>query len=185
MELLKEMKNWPVTSVDGHIFLLNPISDGIPPCNPALVSEALHLLSNLSDFNCDAILGIEPGGVVLAAAISIDRGRSYTIARRKSYGLPKEICVPVQRPLFAGPLYVNLSKETRRVVIVDDFLASGRTLHEVASSVGGIGVSVVDILVLFERDDVRREFQSIGDLRPKSVAKINVNEHGAKVVNGS
>jgi adenine phosphoribosyltransferase len=153
-ELLKKsFLESPVIERNGYPYFINPMSDGIPTVEPALLKEVIDGMIEIGNFECDIILAPEAMGIPLVVALSLRLGIPYSIIRKRRYGIPEEIEVHRDTGYSSGNVYVNGLKKDDRVVIVDDTLSTGGTMRALVSSLTSRGIEIVDILVVFDKTE--------------------------------
>src|SRR3954453_7793323 len=100
----------------------------------------------------DVVVGIEARGFILGAPVALALGAAF-VPMRKSGKLPWRT-VAASYDLEYGTAQVELHEDAftagRRVLIVDDVLATGGTAEAAVSLVEGMGGEVVALAVLVE-----------------------------------
>lgn len=153
-ELLKKsFLESPVIERNGYPYFINPISDGTPKVDPALLKEVIDGMIDICRFECDVILAPEAMGIPLAVALSIRLGIPYSVIRKRRYGIPGEIEVHRDTGYSSGNIYINGIKKGDRVVIVEDTLSTGGTMRALVSALTLHGVEITDILVVFDKTE--------------------------------
>lgn len=140
-----------VVERNGYPYFINPISDGIPLTDPALLDEVLNGLLRICRFDCDVILAPEAMGIPLAAGISMKTGIPYSVIRKRSYGIPGELEVVRDTGYSHDCVYINGVAEGDRVVIVDDTLSTGGTMRAITSMLISKGIDVTEVAVVFDK----------------------------------
>ncbi len=59
---------------NGYNYFQNPISDGVPYVDPAVLKEVADGIISISEGGCDMILAPEAMGIPIGAAISLKTG---------------------------------------------------------------------------------------------------------------
>src|SRR6476619_370274 len=95
-------------------------------------------------FGVDVVVGAETGGVPLAAAISIAGGLPFAFVRKPGYRGHEVDEPPVRGADVAG----------RRVLLVDDAIASGASVERFTAALEGAGAEVVGVFVMVDMRDV-------------------------------
>tara|TARA_B100002051_G_scaffold7343_1_gene6175 strand:- start:149 stop:670 length:522 start_codon:yes stop_codon:yes gene_type:complete len=131
VELLKEsVANAPVVWKEGYPYFVHPLSDGVPRQSAELLSAARDLISENVDWDSiDIILGIEAMGIPLAAALCLSSGKPLVVGRKRAYGLPGEVSIDQSTGYSKGQIFLNDIEVGARVLIVDDVVSTGGTLH--------------------------------------------------------
>ncbi len=106
---------------------------------PEILSRVAELLAELIPPEVDRLAGPELGAVALAAAVSLQTGLPFVIVRKasKDYGTSKA----VEGEINAG----------ERVVVVEDVITTAGEALKAASRLETIGVEVVGILAVLDR----------------------------------
>jgi orotate phosphoribosyltransferase len=92
----------------------------------------------------EVVVGAETAGVPLAAAISLTAELPFAFVRKPGYRGHEIGEPPVRGADVAG----------RRVLLVDDAIASGTSVERFAASLAGVGAEVVGVFVLIDMRDV-------------------------------
>lgn len=151
-ELLKKsFMDSPVIDRDGYPYFVNPISDGVPRVEPALLKEVVDGMIAIDNFDCDVILAPEAMGIPLAAPISLRLGIPYSIVRKRRYGLPGEIELSYSTGYSSGSLFVNGLGKGDRVVVVEDTLSTGGTVRALASALASHGIGLMEVITVFDK----------------------------------
>jgi adenine phosphoribosyltransferase len=119
---------------------------------PLLAEIAEAIAARHRDAGFDVVAGVEARGFVVAAAVAIASGTGFVPVRkagklpsatvRRSYELEYgEATIEVHADAFAGH---------RRVLLVDDVLATGGTLAAAAGLVVGAGAELAGVSVILE-----------------------------------
>jgi orotate phosphoribosyltransferase len=108
---------------------------------PELLRGIARELASLMPPGVDRIAGPELGAVALAAAVSLETGIPFVIARReaKDYGTSK----PIEGTFEAG----------ERVVVVEDVITTGAQAIKAAERLRAAGAEVVGILGVIDREE--------------------------------
>jgi orotate phosphoribosyltransferase len=121
------------------------------------------------DLGVDVIVGAETGGVPLAAAVSLAGGLPFAFVRKPGYRGHEPDEPPVRGAEVAG----------RRVLLVDDAIASGTAVERFTASLTREGAEVVGVFVLVDMRDVAPSVTSVSAALPtESVSTyLQVLEH--------
>ena len=182
VELLKDsVVNAPVVWKEGYPYFVHPLSDGVPRQSAELLSAARDLISEGVDWDSiDIILGIEAMGIPLAAALCLSSGKPLVIGRKRQYGLPGEVSIDQSTGYSKGEIFLNDIEQGARVLIVDDVVSTGGTLHPVLKAVEENGAIVQDCWIVFEKGEGMNNIRSSGDWPLNSLVRIEMQ--GDKIV---
>jgi orotate phosphoribosyltransferase len=104
----------------------------------------------------DVIVGAETAGVPLAASVSLAAGLPFAFVRKPGYRGHEVDEPPVRGADVAG----------RRVLLVDDGVASGASVERFSASLAGVGAEVVGVFVLVDMREVADSVRPIADTLP-------------------
>ena len=182
VELLKDsVVKAPVVWKEGYPYFVHPLSDGVPRQSAELLRAARDLISEGVDWDSiDIILGLEAMGIPLAAALCLSSGKPLVIGRKRQYGLPGEVSIDQSTGYSKGEIFLNDIDKGARVLIVDDVVSTGGTLHPVLKAVEESGAIVQDCWIVFEKGEGMNNIRSSGDWPLNSLVKIEMQ--GDKIV---
>jgi len=182
VELLKDsVVKAPVVWKEGYPYFVHPLSDGVPRQSAELLTAARDLISEGVDWeSVDIILGIEAMGIPLAAALCLSSGKPLVIGRKRQYGLPGEVSIDQSTGYSKGEIFLNDIDQGARVLIVDDVVSTGGTLHPVLKAVEESGAIVQDCWIVFEKGEGMNNIRSSGDWPLNSLVRIEMQ--GDKIV---
>ena len=176
VELLKEsVANAPVVWKEGYPYFVHPLSDGVPRQSAELLSAARDLISENVDWDSiDIILGIEAMGIPLAAALCLSSGKPLVVGRKRAYGLPGEVAIDQSTGYSKGQIFLNDIEVGARVLIVDDVVSTGGTLHPILKAIEASGAIVQDCWIVFEKGDGMDKIRSEGEWPMNSLVRIEM-----------
>jgi len=182
VELLKDsVVKAPVVWKEGYPYFVHPLSDGVPRQSAELLTAARDLISEGVDWeSVDIILGIEAMGIPLAAALCLSSGKPLVIGRKRQYGLPGEVSIDQSTGYSKGEIFLNDIDQGARVLIVDDVVSTGGTLHPVLKAVEESGAIVQDCWIVFEKGEGMNNIRSKGNWPLNSLVRIEMQ--GDKIV---
>ncbi len=143
---IRLIEDWPIAGVKFQD-LTGLMSDGL--AFSAVIDEINRALG---EDQVDQIVGIEARGFPYGAALAASRGAGFTTARKPGK-LPPEVYA-LQYELEYGTatleLHTHALGKGRKVVIVDDVLATGGTAGACIDLVRQTGAEVVALVVIME-----------------------------------
>ena len=115
---------------------------------PSTIAALLNLLSADEWAQVDALVGIESRGFLLAAGLAQALGKGVIVVRK-----PGKLPPPVLRQRYAleygeDTLEMNASVTPRRVLLIDDVLATGGTLRATEALCQQAGHSILGAVLL-------------------------------------
>ena len=124
----------------------------IAPLLRQAFGETIEALSALLDAHewaqVDAVAGIESRGFILASALALRHGKGFVLVRKKGK-LPPPV-VELAYGLEYGQGVLEMQPGQGRLVLVDDVLATGGTLHAAAALAERAGYTVFQSIVLLD-----------------------------------
>ncbi len=182
MERLREsLLDAPVVEKekDGELYeyFVHPITDGVPPLEPALLREIVVGVVREADVDVDVIVAPEAMGIHVSTAVSLAVDVPVSVVRKRSYGFDSEVSVTQVTGYSEGEMYVNSLEAGDRVLVLDDVLSTGGTLSALTEALESMGVEVVDVVTVIEKgeSDVEFEFSSLvkADVRDGEVVLLD------------
>jgi len=178
--LRASLKDCPIVMKGSYPYFIHPLTDGVPEISPLLLKEVALAMAEAVNTDVDRIVTVEAMGIPLASALSLETGIPYTIVRKKQYGLDGEVVVEQQTGYSTSRLYINGVHKGDRVLVVDDVISTGGTLHAVLGALREMGAVVTDIVIVFKKgkalDDVNSELEKMGIPPVKYLLEVDVKE---------
>jgi len=177
--------NQDLYEINGLKFILNSLTEQVPATTPELLRLAAEWISSEIKIECDKLLTEEDKGAILIAAVSLQSGIPFGMARWYPNQLADQIseifsCEYVKE----GTLYISGIEKNDRVVIIDDVISTGGTMIGLIRSIEKIGATIIDIIVLAEKieyNGVQRIKTETGhDVR--SLIKVSVKGEKSQVL---
>jgi adenine phosphoribosyltransferase len=153
-ELARTIRSIPDFPVPGILFrdittLLN---------NPEAFRSAIDLMAApFISTNVEVVVGVESRGFVLATPIAYHLGAGFVPVRK-----PSKLPAPTIREEYALEygtnvleMHVDAIRPGQRVLVVDDLLATGGTVHATLQLVKRLGGNVVGVSFLVELLDLK------------------------------
>jgi adenine phosphoribosyltransferase len=181
--LRKCLAEAPIVRMNNYDYFVNPITDGIPRMDPMVLAETLDAIKEVGDFHCDVIVAPEAMGIPLVVPLSLELGIPYTVVRKRRYGLPGELEITQWTGYSHKEMYINGIKPGERVVLVDDVISTGGTIKAVVQGLREIGAEIVDVIVVVEKSDRKKEIEKELGIRIKTLVKVKVRDGKLVVLN--
>ncbi len=155
-------------------YIVDPITDGIPRIEPAVLEEIVDAMTQICKFDCDVIVTIEALGIPIATALSLKTRKPFNVVRKRMYGLPGEINLSRVTGYSKSQLFVNGLKAGMKVVIVDDVVSTGGTLWALVEALDAAGIEVTDIVVAVEKTGKKAEIERKIGMAIKTLVRVDV-----------
>lgn len=175
--LIHSLETSPVMKRGEYNYFINPITDGVPLLEPAVLREIGCAMVRCLDLaGVDKIVVCEAMGIHIGVALSMMTDIPLVVVRKRPYRLPGEVAVHQTTGYSKGELYLNGIDAGDRVVIVDDVCSTGGTMRALIGAIEHTGAEIADICVVIGRGDA-------DVCRPlKTLVKIEVSEDRVHVV---
>jgi adenine phosphoribosyltransferase len=181
--LRRSLEAAPIVKMGDYDYFVHPVTDGIPFMEAAVMKEIIDRMQNMGDFNCDYIVAPEAMGIPLAVPLTLRTGVPYNVVRKRKYGLPGEVSVHQVTGYSEKEMYINGLGSGDRVVIVDDVISTGGTMRALVQALRGMGVRIVDIMVVIEKGSRKAALEAELDVRIKTLVKVEVRDGKLVVLN--
>lgn len=184
-EVKKSWHNCPTQDTGEYEYIINPLTDQIPACDPVLLEKSCKYLEDMVDFSeADVILGEEDRGGILIPFVARNTETPFSIAKWYPSGLEGEHKAEFKNGYTEGSLYINGVSEGDKVVIVDDLISTGGTLINLIKSVRAIGAEVLDVVTICEKHNFggAEKVEEETGLRPKTGFQVEIRDGKAKVL---
>ena len=152
VRLRESVATAPVVWKGEYPYFIHPLTDGVPRLAPALLRDALDLITDTVDWDqVDIIIGIEAMGLPFGTALALEQDRPLVVARKRSYGLEGEITVDQSTGYSKGSIHLNDIQPGERVLIVDDVISTGGTLRAVLQAIEDADAIIAQVVCVFEK----------------------------------
>jgi adenine phosphoribosyltransferase len=173
--LTESLETCPMVRRGEYHYFINPVSDGIPVVEPALLREIGRAMVRVMDLEqVDMIVVAEAMGIHIGTTLSLMTDLPLNVIRKRRYDLPGECAVHQTTGYSKGELYINGLSPGMRVVIVDDVLSTGGTMKAILGALDAIGVEVVDVCVAIKRGDpeIGRPYKYLVEIEVTDCVKV-------------
>ena len=173
--LTESLETCPMVPRGDYNYFVNPVSDGIPVVDPALLREIGCAMVRVMDLeNVEMIVVAEAMGIHIGTTLSLMTDIPLNVVRKRKYELPGECAVHQTTGYSKGELYINGLRPGMRVAVVDDVLSTGGTMRAILGALAAIGIEVVDICIVIKRGDpdVGRDYQYLVEIEVTDCVKV-------------
>ena len=118
--------------------------------NKALKSCIEHLEALMKNYDCDLIAGIDARGFIFASCLAYNLNKGIVMIRKKKKLPGKVISLEYDLEYGKDTLEVNLKLQGKKVIIVDDLLATGGTAQAACELLKKAGGTVSCFISLIE-----------------------------------
>jgi len=177
MEKLKEsLHEAPIVEKNGYHYFVHPISDGVPMLRPELMREIVIRIirkANLEDV--DKIVAPEAMGIHISTAVSLMTDIPLVVVRKREYGLESEVSISKVTGYSETEMYINDVQAGDRLLVLDDVLSTGGTLHALLTALDDIGAHVVDTVIVIKKVGGENKLASL-DHQVKTLVNVAVED---------
>jgi adenine phosphoribosyltransferase len=174
--LVRSLESSPVVNFGGYEYFVNPLTDGVPRVDPALLREVIDGLREIGELRCDVIAAPEAMGIPLAVGLSLSTGIPYVVVRKRCYGLPSEVEIGQSTGYSKGCLYLNDVRQEDRVVIVDDVLSTGGTIRPLVAGLRRAGAEVTEVLLVVDKGGIGPRLEKELGVPVKSLVVVEMRQ---------
>ena len=170
-----------VTDRHGYPYIVHPLMDGVPRVRPALLKAwVAWAKAQPAVQQANLLLAPEAMGLPLGAALALETGLPYVVARKRVYNRAGEKAVAAKTGYGMSSLYVNDVKAGDKVLVIDDVLSTGSTLDGILAAVKACGATAVGALVFLDKGEARADLEARHKL-PITVMRAVKVENGKLV----
>ncbi len=134
-----------VGGLETYIYIVNPLTDNIPPPSPLLQSLVSWYLASRVNRGVDKVVSLEALGLPIASLVAQRLGAPLAIVRKRRYPV-EGLETGYTSGYEAGTHYIYGVSPGEKVVIVDDAVSTGGAMLSVIQALESNGVSVVSVL---------------------------------------
>jgi len=165
-------------------YLVNPVTEGIPPAPPELLEWIADVIDGIASTKVDKVVTFEALGIPYATLLAQRRKKPLAIIRKRDFGSPENLTakVPYASGFETGTYFVYGVNKGERIILLDDMVSTGGSLIPTIKALRRKGVRVEDSLAVCEKpryggsSEVRRRT----GLRVKTLFRLE--ERGGRVV---
>ena len=139
----------------GYIYIVNPITEHIPPPEPEILEWIAELIDKIASNDFDKVLTIEALGIPMATLVANIKGKPLAIVRKRVFHeSTMEIpSIEYTSGFESGKYYLYGVKEGESVLIIDDMVSTGGTLISLIKLLNNLKIKIVDVICTVEKPD--------------------------------
>ena len=151
-QLAASLRSAPIIEKEGYHYFVHPISDGVPMLEPGLLREiVIKIIRKARLEDVDKIVTPAAMGIHISTAVSLMTDIPLVVVRKRQYGLEGEVALSQVTGYAENEMYINDVQAGDRVLVLDDVLSTGGTLHAIIGAVEEIGAELVDIVAVIKK----------------------------------
>jgi adenine phosphoribosyltransferase len=179
-QLAASLRSAPIIEKEGYHYFVHPISDGVPMLEPSLLREiVIKIIRKARLEDVDKIVTPAAMGIHISTAVSLMTDIPLVVVRKRQYGLEGEVALSQVTGYAENEMYINDVHPGDRVLVLDDVLSTGGTLHAIIGALEEIGAELVDIVAVIKKVGGGNKVAEAGyDVK----TLINVDVEGGEIV---
>lgn len=184
-EIIKAFHNQKLTKLNGHNYLINPVTDHTPETSYALLKDIVQELSKLADFpRVNKIVGEEDRGGYISALMAMKQKKSLAMVKWNPLDLKGQIAVNFRNAYTDGKMYLYGVKKGDRVILVEDLIDTGGTVIAMIQLLRKHGVIICDVIAIAAKDEYRaiERIKKETGIEVKHLLKFSCTGKKSKVV---
>ena len=151
-QLAASLRSAPIIEKEGYHYFVHPISDGVPMLEPGLLREiVIKIIRKARLEDVDKIVTPAAMGIHISTAVSLMTDIPLVVVRKRQYGLEGEVALSQVTGYAENEMYINDVHPGDRVLVLDDVLSTGGTLHAIVGALEEIGAELVDIVAVIKK----------------------------------
>lgn len=179
-QLAASLRSAPIIEKEGYQYFVHPISDGVPMLEPRLLREiVIKIIRKARLEDVDKIVTPAAMGIHISTAVSLMTDIPLVVVRKRQYGLDGEVALSQVTGYAESEMFLNDVAAGDRLLVLDDVLSTGGTLHAIIGAVEEIGAELVDIVVVIKKE---RGGNTVADAGYDVKTLINVDVVDGEVV---
>jgi len=181
-KLVESLHEAPIVEKEGYHYFVHPISDGVPMLRPELMREiVIRIIRKAELENIDKIVAPEAMGIHISTAVSLMTDIPLVVVRKRSYGLEDEVSISKVTGYAETEMYINDIRDGDRLLVLDDVLSTGGTLHALLTALDDIGAEVVDTVIVIKKTDGENKLAAL-DHDVKTLVNVTVEDGEVVIV---
>lgn len=151
--LSQSLRDAPIIQKGEYEYFVHPISDGVPMLEPELLREIVIGIIRKADLDgVNKIVTPAAMGIHISTAVSLMTDIPLVVIRKRQYGLDGEVSLAQVTGYSENEMYLNDVEPEDRVLLLDDVLSTGGTLHSITTALEEIGADIADIVAVIKKD---------------------------------
>jgi adenine phosphoribosyltransferase len=151
-KLRDSLQSAPIVDKGDYHYVVHPITDGVPMLEPGLLREVVIRIIRKADLeNVDKIVTPAAMGIHISTAVSLMTDIPLVVVRKREYGLEGEVSLSQVTGYSESDMYINDVEAGDSVLVLDDLLSTGGTLHAILTALEEIGTDVVDVVTVIKK----------------------------------
>lgn len=152
--LAQSLRDAPIIRKGEYEYFVHPISDGVPMLEPNLLREiVIGIICKVDLDGVDKIVTPAAMGIHISTAVSLMTDIPLVVIRKRQYGLEGEVSLAQVTGYSENEMYLNDVEAGDRVLLLDDVLSTGGTLHSITTALEEIGADISDIVAVIKKVD--------------------------------
>jgi adenine phosphoribosyltransferase len=151
-KLRDSLTSAPIVDKGEYHYVVHPITDGVPMLEPGLLREVVIRIIRKADLeNVDKIVTPAAMGIHISTAVSLMTDIPLVVVRKREYGLEGEVSLSQVTGYSESEMYINDVEPGDSVLVLDDLLSTGGTLHAILTAIEEIGADIVDVVTVIKK----------------------------------
>ncbi|MCE4613506.1 MAG: hypothetical protein F7C07_06715 [Desulfurococcales archaeon] len=152
-----------------YLYVVNPLTDNIPPPHPLLQSLVSMFLASHVKERVDKVVSLEALGLPIASLVAQRLGAPLAIVRKRKYPV-KGLESPYSSGYEAGTHYIYGVEAGEKVAVVDDAVSTGGAMISVIEAMQKNGIDVARVLSTIAKP----QYGGLEKLRSKGFELVRV-----------
>jgi phosphoribosyl-AMP cyclohydrolase len=134
-------------------YLVNPITEGIPPPSPEITEWIVDMIDKVTSKNMDKVVTFEALGIPYATLLAQRRKKPLAIIRKRDFRAPADLLakVPYASGFERGEYFVYGVKSGERILLLDDMVSTGGSLIPTIKALRKKNVAIADVACVAEK----------------------------------
>jgi len=142
----------PIVDKGDYHYVVHPITDGVPMLEPGLLREVVIRIIRKAELeDVDKIVTPAAMGIHISTAVSLMTDIPLVVVRKREYGLEGEVSLSQVTGYSESEMYINDVEDGDSVLVLDDLLSTGGTLHAILTALEEIGADIVDVVTVIKK----------------------------------